>query len=60
MLYKTNYMSAYQVLGTIANNYQIVNRADVGGHYQGTWGTAQAFWVTIVRKLTTTPTGLLN
>ena len=45
-----------QVLGTIANGYQIVNRADVGGKYQGTWQTAQATWVTIVRKLTTNPT----
>ena len=44
------------VLGTVANGYQIVNRADVGGKYQGTWQTAQATWVTIVRKLTTTPT----
>ena len=41
-----------QVLGTVANGYQIVNRADVGGKYQGTWQTAQATWVTIVRKLT--------
>ena len=45
-----------QVLGTIANGYQIVNRADVGGKYQGTWQTAQATWVTIVRKLTPNPT----
>ena len=43
-----------QVLGSIANNYQIVNRADVGGKYQGTWQTAQATWLTIVRKLTPT------
>jgi uncharacterized surface anchored protein len=43
-----------QVLGTIVNGYQIVNRADVGGKYQGTWQTAQASWVTIVRKLATT------
>ena len=45
-----------QVLGTIANGYQIINRADVGGKYQGTWQTAQASWVTIVRKLTPNPT----
>ena len=45
-----------QVLGTVANGYQIVNRADVGGKYQGTWQTGQASWVTIVRKLTTNPT----
>ena len=48
-----------QVLGTIANGYQIVNRADVGGKYQGTWQTAQAVWVTIVRKLTPTYTPTL-
>ena len=45
-----------QVLGTIANGYQIINRADVGGKYQGTWQTGQASWVTVVRKLTTNPT----
>ena len=45
-----------QILGTVPNGYQIVNRADVGGKYQGTWQTAQASWVTIVRKVTPTPT----
>ena len=45
-----------QVLDTVANGYQIINRADAGGKYQGTWQTAQAAWVTIVRKLTTNPT----
>ena len=45
-----------QVLGTVANNYQIINRADVGGKYQGTWQTGQASWVTVVRKLTPNPT----
>ena len=44
-----------QVLGTIANGYQIINRADVGGKYQGTWQTGQATWVTVVRKLTPNP-----
>ena len=43
------------VLPTAANGYQLVNRADVGGKYQGTWQTAQANWVTIIRKLTVTP-----
>ena len=37
-----------------ANGYQLINRADVGGKYQGTWQTAQATWVTIIRKLTNT------
>ena len=45
-----------QVLGTAANNYQLVNRADVGGKYQGTWQTAQASWLTIVRRLGPVPT----
>ena len=44
-----------QVLGTVANGYQVVNRADAGGKYQGTWQTAQASWVTIVRRLTQGP-----
>ena len=34
------------------NGYQMVNRADVGGKYQGTWQTTQASWVTIIRNLT--------
>ena len=45
-----------QVLGTVANSYQIINRADVGGKYQGTWQTAQATWLTIVRRLGPVPT----
>ena len=42
------------VSGTAANGYQLINRADVGGKYQGTWQTAQATWVTTIRKLTPT------
>lgn len=42
------------VSGTAANGYQMVDRADVGGKYQGTWQTAQATWVTLIRKLTNT------
>jgi len=42
------------VSGTAANGYQLVNRADVGGKYQGTWQTGQATWVTVIRKLTPT------
>ena len=40
------------VNGNAVNGYQMVNRADVGGKYQGTWQTATASWVTIVRNLT--------
>ena len=43
------------VNGNAANGYYMVNRADVGGMYQGTWQTAQASWVTIVQKLWNTP-----
>lgn len=43
------------VSGTAVNGYQLVNRADAGGKYQGTWQTAQSSWVTIIRKYTTTP-----
>ncbi len=42
------------VSGTAANGYQLINRADAGGKYQGTWQTAQATWVTLIRKLTPT------
>ena len=40
------------VKGTAVNGYQMVNRADAGGKYQGTWQTATASWVTIIRNLT--------
>ena len=43
------------VSGNAVNGYQMVNRADVGGKYQGTWQTAQANWVTIIQKLWDTP-----
>ena len=43
------------VNGNTVNGYQLVNRADAGGQYQGTWQTAQASWVTIIRKLWNTP-----
>ena len=45
-----------QVLGTVPNGYQIVNRADVGGRYLYAWQTAQASWLTLVRKLIPTIT----
>ncbi len=43
------------VKGAAVNGYQMVNRADAGGKYQGTWQTATANWITIVRKIGTTP-----
>lgn len=39
-----------QVLGTVSNGYQIINRADVGGKYLNEWETAKATWVTVVRR----------
>ena len=44
------------VNGNAVNGYYMVNRADVGGKYQGTWQTATASWVTIIRRLWNTPT----
>ena len=43
------------VNGNAVNGYQMVNRADVGGKYQGTWQTATASWVTIIRSLWSAP-----
>ncbi len=43
------------VSGTATNRYQLVNRADAGGKYQGTWQTAQASWVTIIQRLWNIP-----
>ena len=41
------------------NGYQVINRADAGGQYGGTWQTANASWITIVVNLKkTTPTPL--
>ena len=44
-----------QVLGTVSNGYQIINRADVGGQYLNEWQTAKTTWVTTVRRFNTTP-----
>lgn len=35
--------------------YQIINRADVGGQYLNEWQTAKTTWVTTVRRFNTTP-----
>ena len=43
-----------QVLGTVANGYQIVNRADVGGKYLNEWQSAKSSWVTVVRRFQNT------
>ena len=44
-----------QVLGTVSNGYQIINRADVGGKYLNEWETAKATWITTVRRFNSTP-----
>ena len=44
-----------QVLGTVSNGYQIINRADVGGQYLNEWQTAKTTWVTTVCRFNTTP-----
>lgn len=36
----------------VANGYRVINRADAGGRYGGTWQTANAAWITLVRRLT--------
>ena len=42
-----------QVLGSVSNGYQIINRADVGGQYLNEWQTAKTTWVTTVRRFNT-------
>ena len=44
------------VSGNAVNGYHMVNRADVGGRYQGTWQTAMASWVTIIHRFWNAPT----
>ena len=51
----TNPTLSVVVNGNAVNGYQMVNRADVGGKYQGTWQTAQASWVTVIQRLWNTP-----
>ena len=45
-----------QVLGTVVNNYQIINRADIGGMYLNEWQTAKTSWVTKVYRFTSNTT----
>ena len=42
-----------QVLGSVSNGYQIINRADVGGQHLNEWQTAKTTWVTTVRRFNT-------
>ncbi len=40
-----------QTSGSLANGYQVVNRADSGGQYMSQWETGRAAWITIILKL---------
>ena len=50
-----SYTMRVQVLGTVSNGYQIINRADVGGQYLNEWQTAKATWVTTVCRFNNNP-----
>ena len=45
-----------QVSGSAANGYTMVNRADAGGKYGGTWQSANASWATTIIRLGKAPT----
>ena len=36
---------------SLANGYQVVNRADAGGQYMSQWETGRAAWITLIVKL---------
>lgn len=40
-----------QTSASLANGYQVVNRADAGGQYMSQWETGRAAWITIIIKL---------
>lgn len=40
-----------QTSGTLANGYQVVNRADAGGQYMSQWETGRAAWITLIVRL---------
>ena len=40
-----------QTSGTLANNYQVVNRADAGGQYMSQWETGRTAWITLIIRL---------
>ena len=42
---------AIQTSASLANGYQVVNRADAGGQYMSQWETGRAAWITIILKL---------
>ena len=40
-----------QASASLANGYQVVNRADAGGQYMSQWETGRAAWITLIVKL---------
>ena len=40
-----------QTSASLANDYQVVNRADAGGQYMSQWETGRAAWITLIVKL---------
>lgn len=40
-----------QTSASLANGYQVVNRADAGGQYMSQWETGRAAWITIIIKI---------
>ena len=40
-----------QTSASLANGYQVVNRADAGGQYMSQWETGRATWITLIVKL---------
>ena len=40
-----------QTSGTLANGYQVVNRADAGGQYMSQWETGRTAWITLIIRL---------
>lgn len=40
-----------QTSASLANGYQVVNRADAGGQYMSQWETGRAAWITLIVKL---------
>ncbi len=40
-----------QTKGTLANGYQVVNRADAGGQYMSQWETGRTAWITLIINL---------
>ena len=40
-----------QTSASLANGYQVINRADAGGQYMSQWETGRVSWITIIIRL---------